>query len=129
MVCEIEDKLHPEGLTSQQSLSEMPLEDFNHAYLLRLGIASYSARRVLLALRLEATWLGRRLAPRGFDATSLEECERLLVGKFKCCTAELFVRMVRPDLLAVLPPHKLLSPLLLDALSEIQAEIVAERKE
>lgn len=126
MVCDLEDKLKHEHLATQAALADISLDDFTHAYLLRLGVVSFSVRRVLINLRLQCTWLGRRLSAKGFDALCLEECERLLICKLKCCTEELFLKMLRPELLRSLPPHKCLSPVLLGALEEIQVELAGE---
>ena len=97
-ICDVQDKLTKEELTTPETFAHMPLLLFNHGYLERIGIASLHVRQVLLQLRLQCTWLGMRLTAAGMRPESIEPCEHVVLQRFGCDTEAAFARVLPEEL-------------------------------
>lgn len=98
-ICDVQDKLAKESLTTCASFACMPLTQFNHSYLERVGISSLYVRQLLVHIRLQSTWLGARLTQHAdMRPECLEVCEHVVLQRYGCASEASLARVLPEEL-------------------------------
>lgn len=100
MVCDIEDKLLQEGFVTKDIFLAAPMSLFTHEYLRSLGITHFGTRLVVIATRLEGTWLGARLAGLGVSPFWIRSCETCVFEALGCRTKTAYASLLATALSA-----------------------------